>query len=354
MSIYIAISIISSMLSLLSYTKKRDTVIIFGKKRAKLLHVLSSCLILMLFFIMALRDVSVGIDTDTYSRIYSRICESDTIIEAIGNTSFSGPIYILLCWLLSRVTKSFQLVLFISALVVNLGLFRFLNKVSKNIAMSIFIWIGIGMFYFSMNGNRQTMAAVTNLNAFELILKEGKWTQGIILMLIAAGIHPTSIIMGLVLVGAYWAEKISNTKRVFEISLLAGIAAGFGFNTLILLVLKLLPQYMKYTDSQDGRPTIFEQSGGGRILYIYLILLIFAAFWCEIRDFKGIEIENRFFPTIVFSLAFAIINSKNVYVSRMILYYLILYCVFFPAMITRLKKKQRIVNAGVNFCVVGV
>ena len=51
---------------------------------------------------------------------------------------------------------------------------------------------------------------------------------------------------------------------------------------------------------------------------------------------------NKYFPTLIFVLGFSIVNSKNVYVSRMVLYYLSLFSVFFPGLIYKMEKGKKL------------
>ena len=359
MGIYIIISLMSIVLVIFSFSYQSKTVLMLNGKKWSTITVVSCLELLSLLIIMGIRADTVGIDTSVYARIYKAICEATSIQNLIGQVTFSGPIYISVCWLISRFSANYSVVIFLCAVIIHVGLYYFFKNNSQNMLLSIAIWIGIGLYYFSFNGNRQILAGVINLNAFDQIINERNIKKGIVLLFIGVGIHPTSIIMSLILMGAFISNKIQDKRKLFFFSAVAGIVTGLFFTRVINILLRILPQYAKYTTSMEGRATIFDNSGGGRIIIFYLFLLLVCSMWCflserndenedeEDEDEEELENDdegsaNKYFPTLIFVLGFSIVNSKNVYVSRMVLYYLSLFSVFFPGLIYKMEKGKKL------------
>ena len=352
MFIYVFISVFSIFIIYISYTKYGKVIIRYGNKSIYLTYILCIFLIFLFCIVMGFRDSVIGIDTATYMRIYKKIANASSIPIAIEQATFTGPLYIAISWIISRFSVNPQIMLILTSGVVNIGLYKFLKNTSIDIPLSLFVWIGMGLFYFSMNGNRQTIAMVINLNALYWIIEEKKYMKGWIFVLMATGIHPSSIIMLLVFAGSYCCKKIKDIKLLFFISFGMGIIADVFFRNILNILLVFLPGYVKYTVSVDGRATIFEETGGGRIGYLYIFLLILCAFWCFRGYIKNEKLEHKFFPVLVFSLTFGFLNRKNIYISRMLLYYLSTYTVFIPAMINKIRKKQDKVLILIGFIAV--
>ena len=340
MLIYVLVSLLSIFVIYISYTRYGRVIIKCGNKSIRLADLLCIFIVLIFTIVMGIRADTVGIDTETYVRIHKKIAGAVSIPVAINQATFTGPLYIAVSWIITRFFKEPQIMLVLSSIIVNVGLYKFVKKASRNIPLSLFIWIGIGMFYFSMNGNRQTMATVINLNALYFLLEGKKYIKGWLLVLIAFGIHPSSIIMLLAFFSAYICTKINDVKTLFVVSAGAGVVVDIFFKHVLNILFIFLPGYAKYTTSLDGRATIFEETGGGRIGYLYIFLLLLCCFWCLRGYVKEGNLEHKFFPMLVFSLVFGLLNRRNVYVSRMLLYYLSTYTIYAPAMFNKIRNKR--------------
>lgn len=295
-------------------------------------------LIGLLVLLVGLRASSVGIDTETYSRIYIKLGELKSYEEALDRSTFWGPIYVICSKTLYFLNKSPQFLWFIMSLLTYWCLFIYFKKMSCNIAFSIFIWIGLHFLYFSMNGARQTLAIVLALNATVFWKEDKKSIKGWLLFALAIGIHPTSVVMMGICLCIFIEEKIASKYIVLLCSTLIGITVGVLYKNLVLLIIKFMPGYLKYVTS-NKITSAFNSSGGGRIAALYVFLIFFCFLW-GISN-KSSNKAKGYFSGILIALIVGIINSRNTIITRLVMYYLPLACIFFPDFINQQKSYKK-------------
>lgn len=219
MAIYIVNALMVILLSAVYSSKFKVTssLKISGKR------VYIVVIFILFFCIMAFRAVSVGVDTSPYSRIYTIIGRSGSLRSALANAPLSAPIYVVFCWLLYHISSDPQLLIIASSLIVTVGLFKFIEKASDNIIISCNCWIGLTMFYASMNGNRQFMALVLILNAFYYLTFSITSMKGWGLFALAVGIHSTAIFSLIALLGVMLAKKLKANKLIFLTSVIISV-----------------------------------------------------------------------------------------------------------------------------------
>ena len=274
-------------------------------------------------FIMALRDISVGVDTAPYSRIFNTIANADGFIVAIKEAPLTAPVYVIFCKALSYISKDPQILIIASALIINIGLILLVNKVSVNVSASYLAWIGLTLFYCSMNGSRQCIALVLALHALVLLSDNIKNKRAWWLFAIAIMIHSTAIIL------------------VFAIGVV--IAVGYGIG--VKLLLHFVPRYSMYT--MDGSTySIFNSTGGGRIVLLYIILFGIDMLWIlrkQNTNKSEDEFVEKMLPALLFGAIFGIINSKNELINRLLWYYLGIYVLCIPSVLSKYKKFERLI-----------
>lgn len=290
--------------------------------------------------IMALRSPEIGIDTAPYARIFDMIANSESIFDAITTAPLTAPIYVLICYLLSLFNKDPQIMIVFSAIFVNFGLWIFIKKKSINPVISIFCWIGLSLYYCSMNGNRQCMALVLTLNALVYLTENIKSIKGWSLIIIAAGFHSTSLIVCVAIAGIMLAEKVKNTTLVFYISLGVSVIISIGYSTLVKIFIKFFPWYSIYNDGESSY-SIIKGSGGGRIIIIYLFLLLICFLWlfvCKVKRNSIDDFHKKMLPSLIFCAIFGIFNCKNELINRMLWFYTSIYITFIPYTLKNYKK----------------
>ncbi|WP_349946253.1 EpsG family protein [Lacrimispora sp. BS-2] len=297
----------------------------------------------MFTFLMSLRALSVGVDTAPYSRIYGIIINSGSYKNALTRAPLSAPIYILICKILGSFSSNPQILIVFSSLFVNTGLFVFIMRVSDDVVMSTFCWMGLALFYCSMNGNRQCMALVLVLNALVYLTHNIKSIKGWILVLIALGIHSTCLISLVAIAGIIIANKLKENQLIFIVSAIGSVMASILLNKIIPLFLRLFPRYSMYVTGESPF-SIFVSNGGGRIVLVYIFLLGICIVWLLTNKNSNISLDvfhSKMFPAVIFCSFFGILNCKNELINRMLWFYIAIFISFIPA---SLKKYRGIVK----------
>lgn len=294
-------------------------------------------LICFFIIIMGFRNKTVGIDTAAYERIYLRVGACSSFIDAIRTATFSGPLYILLCRFIYVVSPNPQFHIFVTSTIVNLGLYVFIKKVSSDKIYSIYLWQVLLFFLFSMNGNRQSMAMIFALNGFLFWIERERRKKifAIILFVLAVGVHPSVLIMFFVPFGFLITKKISNKRMLFLASCITGILFNLFIYAGANIIIKIVPDYAKYI-SGKGSSSLLINSGGGRSIILYLFLFCLSLLWITGDKSKSDnKIVDYFFPAMVFGIVVGILNSRNTLISRLLMYFLVFYIIFIPALVEK-------------------
>ena len=307
-------------------------------------------------FIMALRDMSVGVDTGPYSRIFNIIADASSFMDAIRRAPMTAPAYVAFCRALSYISKDPRSVIIVSALIINIGLMHLVNQASSNAAVSYLSWIGLTLFYCSMNGTRQCIALVLALQALVMLSNNIKNMKGWGFLVIATLVHSTALILLFAIGGIILTEKIYDNKKIFFISSTASLIIALGYGPGVGLALRFIPGYSMYV-LDESKYSIFNSTGGGRIVLLYVVLLAIVMLWM----FKApIASENekgfveKMLPAVLFGAIFGIINSKNILINRLLWYYLGIYTLFIPDALVKYKKNKRIIlTIGITIVLFG-
>lgn len=150
-----------------------------------------------MFLVFALRKETVGIDMSGYKQMY----------ELVGNLSWSDfnfvyfeKGYILLTKVFAKLGCSFQLFLIVIYAFISLSLYYFIKRYSKDVMLSLLIYICYQFFIFNLSGLRQAIATAICLVAFSF-LEDRKIRSTIVcilLILLAFFVHRSAAIFILV------------------------------------------------------------------------------------------------------------------------------------------------------------
>lgn len=326
----------------------------FGNQRFRTGDEMASVFIFISFtLIMAMRSLNVGVDTSPYSRIYTIICNSDSFIGALKKAPLSAPIYVLMCRGLSYISNDPQFLIIVSSILVNIGLFIFIKRTKADTALSSIVWIGLTLYYCSMNGNRQCISVVIALNAIIYLSENIKSLKGWGLFIVSIGIHATALFFIIAILGTLLAKKINNNKITFLISTIISVVITVIFTGTVKVFLRIFPRYSLYT-SGNSQYSIFSSSGGGRIIILYLFLFAIIVLWILQAKKKMIEQDkfNAFIlPAVVFCTVFGAINCRNELINRILWYYLALFVSFVPSTIIKSRGNQKKI---ISFIIVSI
>ena len=120
---------------------------------------------------MALRKYTVGTDTATYYRMYQNIARSSSLTQALKVSKIpSAIVYVGMHYFITRVIYFPQLGIFVNSSCNCGGILSVYKKENRRITfLSCVLFIGLTLFYESMNGTRQFMAISLAINAFAIL-----------------------------------------------------------------------------------------------------------------------------------------------------------------------------------------
>ncbi|MGN0159528.1 MAG: EpsG family protein [Brotaphodocola sp.] len=311
-------------------------------------------LYIILTVIMALRAFTVGVDTLTYMKIFISIGKSPSLLEAWKIAPLSAPLYIIFCRMLSYVSLNPQILTVMTSILVNFGLFVFVIRESKIPVLSIFCWVGLTLFYCSMNGNRQCLAVVLTLNSLHYLSRDLKSKKGWLLFGIAVGVHSTALILLIAVLGIVLSNRIRNSRMIFIIAIVASTVFSVIFPLIVTGVVHVVPRYAMYI-SGNAKYSILNGTGGGRVVILYMFLLCIVCLWIAAGDKENDEFSfnRKMLLSVVFCSIFGAFNCKNELINRMLWYYLALYIVFIPDMLSRYCQEYRLfLKVGIVFVLV--
>ena len=105
----------------------------------------------VILIIMGLRDVSVGVDTDFYVHYFLDLLPKSWSGLEYANTDYVEPFYSILTWLIGCFTDSYQIYLFLFALIPVTSIFIILKNETErkiDIAIAFIILFDLGLFAF--------------------------------------------------------------------------------------------------------------------------------------------------------------------------------------------------------------
>ncbi|WP_028611943.1 EpsG family protein [Paenibacillus harenae] len=216
----------------------------------------------------------------------------------------------LLQMLLKQISNDPQILLFVTAMITNLLIVAVLYKYSRQLDLSLYIYITSGAFIVSMNGVRQFLAAAM-VFAVTKSLFDGKWKTYMLVVLFASFIHQSALIM----IPLYFIVRRKAWTGVTFLFLFLAILVVMGFQQFSELLFSALK------DTQYGDYASFEEGGASVLRVIVLGLPLIIAF-------LGREKLRLIFPksdiivnlTIV-GFALMVISTQNWIFARMNIYF---------------------------------
>jgi hypothetical protein len=203
-----------------------------------------------LFFIMALRDISVGTDTLTYKLEFenaSFYLNNLLRISELGYSYFNFTI--------NKIGFSFQAYLAVIAAIVIITISKLYLIYSKNILLSYYLYVTIGLFAMSMSGLRQTLAVALTIYAFIYLMKN-KRLIFFVLVGTAYFFHNSAIIFLLV----FFLKRFKINKKTgfifYGISCLVFLAREWITTIVLYIAPDKYLRYMLMADTSYVNPLV--------------------------------------------------------------------------------------------------
>lgn len=280
-----------------------------------------------LFLVMALKGETVGTDTLAYSNEYEN---AKYYLEYLLRPTELGYSYF--NFVIKKLDLSFQSYLGIISAIVVISVSTLYRLHSKNILMSFYLHVTIGIFAMTMTGLRQTMAISLTIFAF-IYLMRNKNLLFFIFILVAYFFHNSSLVFLLV----FFLRKIRINKRtgfiIYVFCSLLFVCRGF----IASLIMQIIPEkYTRYMlDVAYVNPLL--------IIVVMAIPLACLLLWPRASDLDN-EDEPRIMSMLfLLSCLNFIIYFFALEISlfeRMSFYFMIYNTVLIPNVIQKIKHKN--------------
>lgn len=280
---------------------------------------------LIIFLFLALRNKSIGSsDTYNYYNMMQRAIFADEWKQYYNPDGVEIGFQFFV-FILSRFFKSPQMIIVISAIIYVIGILYTIYNNSDDLALSVTMYITLGLMQFQMQGMRQSIAMSICLFAYEFA-KRRKIIYFSLLVLLAMQFHQTAIVF-ITVYFIFWLKYKWNYLCAFVIA--SGLFFYFS-NYIIGFANELFDK--NYYTSVD--------SGGFIATAIYFLIIVFAfVFNMKLHT-------NRFHMAILYITMMGCICFMMRYIGtlaaeRISFYFVFGQLILLPNTIVCLKPKER-------------
>lgn len=270
-----------------------------------------------------------GNDTYTYRTMYESMPVGLNPIQLLVSTSIaSAPGLNFLCAVLRNMGATTQSYFMVCALFTNLTYLWFLRKYTTDIGLSVFYFIAMGVYTFTMAAIKQTLAVAFLLIATDRAI-EKKWPKYIFWLVIAELFHPYAFVYLVVpfLTFAPWTNK--------NYLLLAGTVV------VALFLSKFMGAIEGLTDAMGYNYEASEFSGAGvnifRVIVVWVPVVL--SYFCkeQLRECEDRE-QNIIINLSMMNSAIMFIGLFGTanYFARLANYFLIFQCLALPRILQKM------------------
>ena len=209
------------------------------KKKAQII-----ALMFFLTLIAGLRHYTIGSDTISYFRSYKQTLYYGVKIFEHSRFEFG---YVLLQYIISRVTSNFNIFLLICTIFMNTSIGIFIYKYSKQPIVSILMFILLRLFFNEMNILREFLAVCIILNSVQYIV-DRKIIKFLIVVFIASLFHASA----LVAVPLYFLYRKEMNFKTKTIIFSATIIIYLFLSNILIYITNKIGMYSNYVENFYG------------------------------------------------------------------------------------------------------
>lgn len=268
---------------------------------------------IILTIVSAVRSVDVGVDTEQFCRAY----------RLIGMTPWSSLFssfryewcFLLLCKVLNYISCEPQLLIIVSSVLINVPVGVFIFRNSPAVELSIFLYVGLGLYTSNMNIMREAIAVSFILIAFEM-LKSKRDLLFLLFVFIASGFHQTAPF--LLILWPLWRLRF-NKHFIFAYGAIFVISFVFAHQISDLLALLL------------GRDQIYSSEFTGKNYFGAFLKALLAVFitaivlnYFHVGQKHGILLSNEdqfYCHMLMLWILFSILGMQIQIFSRLCMYF---------------------------------
>lgn len=247
-------------------------------RKTKHIALFTACTIL--WFFMAFRDISVGVDTKHYAYVYSqfrnipfsKVFTAVTYANASESWAFDfEPGYRLANKLLSLFFSSRQAITVFNSTVILVLWYFLIKRDSPNFLLSVWLFITLGVYQTEMNVTRNAIAILMVYNAFPF-LRRGDFPKYLAVCLLASLFHIAAIIF----IPVYFlvrAVKLDRRRMILLVAVFCAVGVIFPFLSpyVSALVPARFAKYLQGNNEKLGSLIVGVLNGGFFLLTMLLL-----------------------------------------------------------------------------------
>ena len=267
-----------------------------------------------LFIVSAFRATSVGIDTKSYLWAFERLGKS---VSDLSLSFLAEDGYTLLEYICKSMGLGFRGVIIFGAAIYIIPVLFIIYKYSENPYLSLFYFVTLDYYCFSMSGMRQCIAIGLCLIAFEMAQKK-KLLLYLLLVGVAITFHSTAIVF----LPVYFLRYIPLKKKYIYPFIGLGIVC-FLFKSQLVSIMQSMSRV--YYGNMDT---------GGIGMYLYLLLpVILACIYSPEWENNSKDAKILTNYMMIIAVIMYPILQFNPTVFRLHYYYSIVIIIFLPTVV---------------------
>lgn len=232
-------------------------------------------IMVVLFFLMAFRARTVGTDTNSYVWLFtSHGMAFSSLGEMWSSRGDITALYDSYAWVIYQLVPFEQSILICNSFIICLGVYLFIREFSETEVFSALLYVLSFCYFFAFNGMRQSVAAAIVLMALVCMRRE-KYVSEVLLLIIALGIHQTSLFMVPVVIAAH----ILNNSQHFGAAwiLFACLAAAFSIRILYAPLFEVFSGLFSHFGmyAEGASPFSITDTTQGRQAFLYIVIALF-------------------------------------------------------------------------------
>ncbi len=302
-----------------------------------------NCLFIALWCMLALKAETVGSDTMSYIRVFNeavswnKIASGKFFEELFINESRYEIGYVVFNRVVAHFTENPQWIFVITATFFVLACRKLIYEKSTDMYLSVFLFIALRFFYFSMSGLRQAIAMYICVIAYKYIEKRQP-ISFVLFVILAMQFHITAVIFFL----AYPLSFMKFNKLNCLFITVCGAIAFILFDVILTKVLGYVPEYYSHYTSTAR----FEEGNIGNILVavmqlIFLLLSAFSYYGKDKKEASSAFDEPSFMKNMMLlSVILSVVSIKATTLDRLYYYFWIFAIIYIPNVINGLLKKD--------------
>lgn len=259
----------------------------------------------------------VGIDTHGYYNNYLRNIGqkfSDIFDEGATDKGFG-----LFAWILANIGLDFWVLLLVSAIVYVGAIGMYIYKCSLNRWMSLFVFVGMGLYFFCFSAVRQSIAMGICMAAYMFSNKVSGW-RGLlgfaVLVWIASTIHASAVIF----FPAYLLQKLPYKNTTVILMLGAAAVTMLFKNQFASLIVQLATQ----TSDKYENYEMMENAGAGMLLYLFVLMTIVLRLLVSGGMAETVKADNSVYFLLFMLILFPAVQSGGAMMRIYYYYYMFL------------------------------